>query len=649
MNTSNTVTSSSPRTSARGVETTKQMLRFITCGSVDDGKSTLIGRMLLEAGAIYQDQIAEVSQDSARHGTTGLEVDPALLLDGLEDERKQGITIDVAYRYFSTDKRKFVIADTPGHEQFTRNMATAASTADVAVILIDASKGVLPQTRRHAFIVSLLGVQNIIVAINKMDLVGYAEATFDQLRSEFESFAAELGDLRLHFIPVSGLKGDNVVHASSEMAWYQSSSLLELLEEIEFGSDLKVVPFRLPVQYVNRPDSTFRGFCGTLLSGILQPGSPIQLFPSGKKSKIKSIVSFDGPRELAAPNQAITVTLEDEIDIVRGDVIADPDVPLQIGSHMNASIVWMSEDPLRLQKKYWLKQLGQKTSMQFRRVHFEVDVNTLDKRDATSLQLNEIGFCEIETQRPIAYDSYDFCRDTGSFIVVDRVTHQTVAAGMFKPIRDGEGHVSIQDGLLKQYFSRPAHSLVSLEDRQARYGHPAFTVLISGLVGSGKTTIAKYLEKQLFESDCKSFLLDGQTMRTGLSQDLGFSEYERSENLRRAGEIAKLLNDSGVCCILSFVAPNEADRAWVRDRIGADRYLHVHISTPMEICRQRDKSGLYEAYDQGLVAWVPGLADGYDEPVNQDAIVSTENTTPQEVVDRIMPLLRERDWLTDAN
>jgi bifunctional enzyme CysN/CysC len=611
----------------------KEMLRLITCGSVDDGKSTLIGRLLLEAGAVYDDQIVALQQDSRRHGTTGHELDPALLLDGLEDERQQGITIDVAYRYLATSRRKFIIADTPGHEQFTRNMATGASTADLAVILVDASKGLLTQTKRHAFIVSLLGIRHVVLAVNKMDLVDYDATVFEDICNAFRDFAARLDLTDIRFVPLSALQGDNVAEPSANTPWYEGNSLLHLLETIYVGSDQNLRDLRFPVQWVNRPRPDFRGFSGTVASGTVRVGDPVVVLPSRKESRVRSIETMTGPLSEATARQSVTLTLEDEIDINRGDMIVRPGNLPGVAGQADAMLVWMSETRLQPGRKYWFKQLGQKTSVEISEVRYAVDVNTLHRQSSASLELNEIGRCRIQTHDPVIYDPYRQNRHTGSFIVVDRISHETVAAGMFiesgQPGRPGQ-HWSTQTPA--GFSVTPVTSCVSPRDRAQTYGHRPLTLLISGLSAAGKTTVARRIEEALFQLGRKTVLLDGQTMRSGLSRDLGFSAEERSENLRRAGEVARLLNDSGLICIASFEAPQAEVRDKVRQLIGPDRFFHVYLSTPLEVCRQRDPSGIYAAAQRGELTGVAGVDREFEVPTDADLTVSTESATTEEIV-----------------
>jgi bifunctional enzyme CysN/CysC len=613
----------------------KDLLRFITCGNVDDGKSTLIGRLLLEAGAIYDDQIEALQSESVKHGTVSDRIDTALLLDGLEDERQQGITIDVAYRYFTTPTRKFIIADTPGHEQFTRNMATGASTADLAIILIDATQGVSTQTRRHAYIASLLGIQQFILAVNKMDLLEFEQAAFEQIRDEFAAFAAELKLPTVWAIPLSALDGDNVVTASERTPWYNGLTLLEQLNAAPVQDNSKSVGLRFPIQWVNRPHASFRGFSGTVASGTLNLGDKVTILPSGKTSRIERIVTMDGDLNHASASDSVTVTLTDEIDVTRGDMLVAGDGEPQISSRVDATILWMSETPLVPDKQYWLKHSTRRTSCEIQSIRYGVDVNSLQRSRVSSLALNSIGCCQLRLHDPIVFDSYHQNRTTGSFILVDRITHETVAAGMLidreKDLATS-GHWDETSTLLSP---QAAGSLISAEARLQRYGREPKTILVTGLSGSGKTSVALELEKRLFDSGATAIVLDGQTMRMGISRDLGFTAEERSENLRRAAEVARLINDSGQICIAAFVAPSKWVREKARELIGADRFLHVHLSTPVEVCRRRDITGQYQAADRGEITSFPGVTFDYELPTGADMTFDTGELSIQEVVDAI--------------
>lgn len=622
----------------------KDLLRFITCGNVDDGKSTLIGRLLLEAGAIYEDQIAALYDESKKHGTTGDRIDTALLLDGLEDERQQGITIDVAYRYFSTSNRKFIIADSPGHEQFTRNMATGASTADLAIVLVDAAKGISVQTRRHAYIVSLLGIRQIVLAINKMDLVNYQEAIFNQIVGDFHRFAVGLPDLQAYPIPLSALEGDNVVRPTQQMPWYAGKTLLDFLNSVEVSSQLTNLSLRFPIQWVNRPDANFRGFSGTLASGTLRVGDEVVALPMAKRARIHSIVTMDGEFESAGPRDSVTVTLDRELDLSRGDMLVHPDDEPQIIKVAQATIVWMSEKPLQPGKRYWLKHTTRRTPCEINSILYRTDVNTLEHVPATILRLNEIGRCQLHTTEPLMTDPYRRNRETGSFIIVDRITHETVGAGMLLDVNSDPDTPGHWDGEAFASPPRQRGSLITAENRQQRYRQTPVTVLITGLSSSGKTSVANELEKLLFEAGHIAVVLDGQAMRMGISRDLAFSAEERSENLRRAAEIAKMLNDAGQICIGAFVAPS----AWVRRKtkslVGADRFFHVHLSTNVEVCRQRDITGQYLAADRGEIASFPGVTFEYEIPDDADLVFDTSTIAATAVAQQIYDALHDR-WL----
>ena len=619
----------------------KELLRFITCGSVDDGKSTLIGRLLYESKMIYEDQLAAIQKDTQRYGTTGGELDLALLTDGLEDERQQGITIDVAYRYFSTDKRKFIIADTPGHEQYTRNMATGASTADLAIILIDARHGVLVQTKRHSFIVSLLGIKHIVVAINKMDLVDFSEDVFNKIRADYQAFAARLDLPDVHFLPMSALKGDNVVQPSQHTPWYVGPTLMSLLENVYIASDRNLEDFRFPVQLVNRPHLNFRGFCGTIASGIVRKGDEIMALPSRKISRVKSIVTFDGEREEAFAPQAVTLTLEDEIDVSRGDMIVRPGNVPRVEQKFEAMVVWMAEEPMVPGKSYWVKQTSKQSPGQINTLRYQIDVNTLHRKDAPTLHLNEIGRCTLTVSQPISFDAYRRNRSTGAFILIDRLTNGTVGAGMILDRTTGEGrdHWDDQPAAAGLHGERTS---VSDAERQARFGQKPVTVLLTGLTGAGKSTLAYALERRLFDEGRAVVVLDGQNMRRGISKDLGFTADERSENLRRSAEVAKLFNDAGIIVLAAFVAPEEAVRQKAAAAIGRERFLVVHLDCPLDVCRQRDTDGHYKLADSGEIANFPGISAPYEPPVAPDLVLKTDRLNVDECAAQLLSLLNAR-------
>jgi bifunctional enzyme CysN/CysC len=623
----------------------KELLRFLTCGSVDDGKSTLIGKLLVESKMVYEDQLQAIQKDSLTHGTTGGDFDPALLTDGLKAEREQGITIDVAYRYFSTAKRKFIIADTPGHEQYTRNMATGASTCDLAIILVDARNGVLTQTRRHSFIVSLLGIKHVVVAINKMDLVDYRQERYDEIRDEYSGFASKLNMEDVRFIPISALAGDNVVELSENMPWYQGATMMHLLESVHIASDRNLIDMRFPVQYVNRPTHDFRGFCGTLASGVIRQGDEVMALPSRKKSRVKSIVTFDGELEEAFAPLSVTVTLEDEIDVSRGDMLVHPGNVPQSSDKFDAMVVWMSEEPMVPGKEYVIKQTTRSTAGTINTLRYQIDVNTLHKKDAPTLNLNEIGRCAVRLAQPICYDGYRRNRGTGAFIIVDRISNVTVGAGMILDQSSGDEPLDHWEEDPRSDRLHSEHGAVTTEQRQARFGQRPATVLLTGLTGAGKTTVAYALERRLFDRGRAVTVLDGQNMRLGISRDLGFSADDRSENLRRSAEVAKLMNDAGLICVGAFVAPNAQVREKTAEVVGADRFITVYLSAPVEVCRGRDTEGMYAAADSGEIVDFPGVSAPYEAPTAADLVLPTHEISVEQCVDRIVELLEQREVL----
>jgi bifunctional enzyme CysN/CysC len=623
----------------------KELLRFITCGSVDDGKSTLIGRLFYESKMIYEDQLAAIKKDSSRYGTTGDEVDLALFTDGLEDERQQGITIDVAYRYFSTDKRKFIIADTPGHEQYTRNMATGASTADLAIILIDARHGVLPQTKRHSFIVSLLGIRHIVVAINKMDIVGYDEAVFEKIKRDYVDFASRLELPDVHFMPISALKGDNVVAPSPNMPWYTGSPLVPLLETVYIGSDRNMEDFRFPVQYVLRPNLDFRGFAGTVASGIIRKGDEVMSLPSRKKSRVKSIVTFDGELEEAFAPLSVTLTLEDEIDSSRGDMLVRPGNVPKVDQKFDALVVWMAEEALVPGREYLFKQTTKVVPGKVSALRYRVDVNTLHREPAPTLALNEIGRCGITLTAPVAFDAYRRNRGTGGFIMIDRLTNATVAAGMILDREPADGRRDHWEDEPAVAEEAAAAGEVTAAERAARFGQQPVTVLFTGLPGAGKTSLARAVERRLFDSGHAVTVLDGQGMRQGISRDLGFSADERSENLRRSAEVARLFNDAGIITLAAFVAPDAAVREKVAERVGRERFLVVHLAAPVEVCRERDSSGGYAKADAGEIADFPGVTAPYEPPAAADLVIPSHEWPLGKSVEAVLGLLESRGVL----
>ena len=607
----------------------KELLRLLTCGSVDDGKSTLIGRLLHDSKMIYEDQLAAIEADSIKSSTTG-RLDLALLVDGLQAEREQGITIDVAYRYFSTAKRKFIIADTPGHEQYTRNMATGASTCDLAIILIDARNGVQTQTRRHSFIASLLGIKHIIVAINKMDLVGYKESVYEKIKAGYLEFSEKLEPASFHFIPVSALNGDNVVNVSKNMPWYEASALMSILETVEISAVRNYTDFRFPVQYVNRPNLNFRGFCGTVASGVIRKGDEITVLPSNKTSRIKSIVSFDEELELAHTEMAITLTLEDEIDVSRGDVIVHSDNLPIYRNNFEATVVWMTDSPLLPGKDYQLKIGTITVSGQIKTLCHKIDVNSLEELKTPLLELNEIGFVEITLDKEVSFDAYKENRATGSFIIIDPLTNVTIGAGMI----DCE-----QQEHKTQTETHNIH--VTKEERAARYGQKPATIMFIGVSGSGKSTLAHGLERRLFDKGRVSTVLDGKTMRLGISKDLTYDTEGRAENLRRSAHIAKFLNDSGVICCASFVAPNADSREHALSVIGKGNCYLVFCNPPIEVCVQRDPSGLYAAAEGSDSINIPGLSFPFTPPETIHLELDTDALSTEECLDRVITLMEQ--------
>jgi bifunctional enzyme CysN/CysC len=618
----------------------KELLRFLTCGSVDDGKSTLIGKLLYETKMIYEDQLAAIQRDSAKHGTVGGDFDPALLTDGLKAEREQGITIDVAYRYFSTAKRKFIIADCPGHEQYTRNMATGASTCDLAIILIDARHGVMVQTKRHSFIVSLLGIKHVLVAVNKMDLVGYSEEVYEKIKGDYRDFAARLEMVDQHFMPLSALKGDNLVEKSPNMKWYDGSTLMHHLENVHIASDRNLIDFRYPVQYVNRPNLDFRGFCGTVASGRIRKGETVMSLPSRKTSRVKSIVTYDGEIDEAFAPQSVTLTLTDEIDVSRGDMLVRPDNVPQMADSFDATIVWMTDDPLVAGKQYWFKQTSKVAAGSVSNLRYRIDVNTLHRQDSETLGLNEIGRCHVRLNQPLAFDGYRQNKGTGAFIVIDRMTNVTVGAGMILDRVAAEDSDHWDDAV--RVAGAGERSAVTPAERNGRFGQRPATILITGLAGAGKTTTAYALERKLFDMGRAVCVLDGRSMRQGISRDLGFSVSDRSENLRRSAEAARLLNDAGLICVAAFLAPEEAVRQKAADVVGRDRFLVVHLDAPLEVCRQRDTSGMYVKADEGELANVPGVSTAYETPKKPDLVLNTAQLPVDACVAQIVALLAQR-------
>ncbi|QGY46558.1 sulfate adenylyltransferase subunit CysN [Maribellus comscasis] len=601
----------------------KDLLRLLTAGSVDDGKSTLIGRLMFDSKMLYEDQLAALERDSKRVGHAGEDIDYALLLDGLKAEREQGITIDVAYRYFSTAKRKFIIADTPGHEQYTRNMITGGSTANLAIILIDARHGVITQTKRHTYLASLLGIKHVVVAINKMDLVDFRQEVFEKIRKDYETFVAQLDIPDIHYIPLSALKGDNVVETSERTPWYHGNSLLEFLETVHISSDRNFTDLRYPVQFVLRPDIKFRGFSTSVASGIIKKGDDILVLPSLKTSKVKSIVSYDGELDYAFPPQSVTVTLEDEIDISRGDMIVHPDNRPRVERHFEAMLVWMDENEMDLSTPFYIKHANNNTKAKIDQIRYKVDVNTLEKSNIENFKLNEIGRVVITTTKPLFFDPYTQNRQTGSFILIDPVTHNTCAVGM---IIDKLGSKNLPSRITdtdKETIAK-GKSLVTIAERQKKLNQKGETIWITGLHGSGKNELAFSLEKKLFENGATVVLLDGSSLRTGLNKELDFSPADRAEHLRRVAHISKMLNDQGIITICSFISRNSSLRKQIAQIIGEERFHLLYMDATMDYCK-RNKPELYSLIDEGKTENVPGMDLEYETPANAVLFLKPEN------------------------
>ena len=623
----------------------KDLLRFSSVGSVDDGKSTLIGRLLHDTKSIYEDQLATLKADSARVGT-GPEIDFALLTDGLKAEREQGITIDVAYRYFSTPRRNFIIADTPGHEQYTRNMATGASTANLAIILIDARHGVLTQTKRHSFIAALLGIPRLLVAVNKMDLVGHSREIFDGITREYRDFASRLGVVDLKFIPISALHGDNVVGRSPNMPWYHGESVLEYLESVYIGSDRNLVDFRFPVQYVLRPHHGFRGYAGRIASGILRTGEAVLALPSMKATRVKALFTPEGERDYAFAPMSVTVTLEDEIDISRGDVLVHPKNLPAVRSTFEAMLLWMAGEPMAVGRPYLVKHTTRMTKGAIQRVEYRVDVNTMSRSPARALELNEIGRVVLQTTQKLFLDPYQRNKETGSFIVVDPVSNETVAAGMvIDRLPESELRAPV-DGMLapkSENIRREEGWIpVSPEARERLLGQRAMTIWFTGLSGSGKSSIAQALAHRLHDAGRHVYILDGDNLRFGLNRDLGFSKGDRSENIRRAAEVARLFNDAGTIVLVPVISPFLRDREAARGIIGPERFLDVYLNTPLEVCEARDEKGLYRRARAGEIAEFTGISSPYEPPGASFLTLDTTDRTVRQCVEEIFERIQPR-------
>ncbi len=612
----------------------KELLKLLACGSVDDGKSTLIGRLLHDSKMIYEDQLEAIKADSIKSGTTEGEFDLALLVDGLQAEREQGITIDVAYRYFSTAKRKFIIADTPGHEQYTRNMATGASNCNLAIILIDARHGVQVQTRRHSFITALLGIKHAIVAVNKMDLVDFSKEVFNDIKQDYIDFAKNLDQGDVRFIPLSALNGDNVVNVSDKTPWYDGETLMSILENIEIASDHNFKDMRFPVQYVNRPNLNFRGFCGTLASGIVRKGDNVTALPSSKTSKIKSIVTYDEELQQAFAPMAITLILEDEIDISRGDMLVHSDNLPTVDDRFEATIVWMAEQAMLPGTQYNFKHANKDISGHISALKLKLNINTLEEELSPALHLNEIGVCEVSLDQPACFDSYEINQATGAFIMIDRLTNVTIGAGM---ITGAQNKTTTIDGHRHEPITH-----ITKEEKAARYGQKSVTILFIGLSGAGKTTLAHAMERRLFDMGRVSIVLDGKAMRLGISKDLPRDKEGRFENLRRSVHIAKHLNDSGLICCGAFVAPDQESRNQALNIIGKDNCFIVYLAPPLEVCKQRDPSGLYAAEANTKTDTLPGVSFPYEPVGDADLVLATDQDSIQECTEKVINMLREK-------
>jgi bifunctional enzyme CysN/CysC len=608
----------------------KSLLRFLTCGSVDDGKSTLIGRLLYDTKLIFEDQLAALEKDSRKHGTTGDDIDFALLVDGLEAEREQGITIDVAYRFFATPKRKFIVADTPGHEQYTRNMATGASTADLAIVLVDARAGIIRQTRRHSFIASLLGIRHVVVAINKIDLVGYDRAVFETIAAEYRDFARDLGFETITPIPMSARYGDNVTTASANTGWYGGPTLLEHLEAVPVDRIDTDKPFRLPVQYVNRPNLDFRGFCGTIASGTVSKGDQVVVAKSGKASTVARIVTHDGDLETAEAGQAVTLVLSDEVEVSRGNMLVSPSARPEVADQFTADIIWFDEQPMLPGRTYLLRTETDQVAASITELKHRIDVNSFSREAAKSLDLNEIGSCNISVQQPIAFDNYVDNRSTGAFILIDRMTNRTVGAGLIRhPLRRASN----------------IHWQALDVDKavRARMKHQKPVVLwFTGLSGSGKSTIANLLEKRLHNDGRHTYILDGDNIRHGLNRDLGFTEEDRVENIRRVAETARLMVDAGLIVIVSFISPFQAERRMARELMAEGEFVEVFVDTPFEECARRDPKGLYAKALRGEIKNFTGVDSPYQPPEKPEIRLDTVGRAPEDLVEEVAGWLRIR-------
>ena len=610
-------------------EPAKDLLRFLTCGSVDDGKSTLIGRLLHDSKLIYEDQLSTLAAESMRHGTTGDHIDFALLVDGLEAEREQGITIDVAYRFFTTSRRSFIVTDTPGHEQYTRNMATGASKADLAVLLVDARKGVLVQTRRHSLICSLLGLRHVVLAVNKIDLVSYQSDIFDRITAEYRAFASQLGFSSIVSIPVSARYGDNMTRRSDKTPWYHGPTLLDYLETVDVDSDVTQKPFRFPVQWINRPNLDFRGYAGTIASGTINDGDPVVVAHSGQVSRVKQLLTYDGPQASAEAGDAITITLADELDVARGDLLVCPTSRPEVSDQFSAHLIWMSDQALMPGRSYFARIGTKITPITVTGIKYKIDVNTREHLATHTLDLNDIAFCNLATGAPVSFDPFERNRKTGSFIVIDRQTNHTLGAGM------------IAFGLRRGTNVHWQPTLVGKSERAAQKHQRPAIVWLTGLSGAGKSTIANIVERQLHASGHHTMLLDGDNLRHGLNRDLGFTEADRVENIRRAGEVAKLLVDAGLIVLCSFISPYAAERDTVRRLVAEGEFIEVFIDTPIDECARRDPKGLYAKAKAGTITNFTGFDAPYEPPGNPEVHLHTPGQQPEQLAERLITKLAE--------
>ena len=611
----------------------KDLLRFIVCGSVDDGKSSMIGRLLYDSKQIFDDQLASLANDSLQHGTQGEAIDFALLTDGLQAEREQGITIDVAYRFFATDKRAFIVADAPGHEQYTRNMVTGASTAEMAVVLIDARKGVLTQTRRHSLLVDLLGIKNIIVAINKIDLIDYSQEVFDAISQQYLEFAETLHFENIHFVPICALTGENLTLPSTNTPWYAGPRLIEIAETVAVGTQDLSAAFRMSVQSVSRPNSDFRGYMGTIASGAINVGDLIRVNPSGMETRVKAFADFDGPRHSAIAGESICLVLEDEIDISRGDLLSSIVDPALVSDHVEVHLVWLAEEAMIPQRSYLLKIGSKEVRAHIDRLKYRIDINSNEHVSAVTLGLNDIGICNISTVTPIGLDPYDLNRSTGAFVLIDRITNRTVGAGMIRHSLRRSENVQWQE------------LTVGREQRELMNEQKGFVVWLTGLSGSGKSTIANALEVMLHQRKIRTFVLDGDNVRHGLNADLGFTETDRAENIRRVAEVAKLFVDAGMVTIVSFISPFEAERALAREIVGDSDFFEVFVDAPMVVVEKRDTKGLYAKARAGLLPNFTGVDSPYEIPTNPNLRVESSVSSVVECLDQIVAELVRKSFL----